>query len=76
LLALADDLAPPSTCNQSDRPGLRNAAAEICRRERLATADAIVYATSRQFAADFLTCDAHLEGLPGVLFIPKIDTKM
>jgi predicted nucleic acid-binding protein len=47
------------------------AAAEACRTHRLATADAIVYATARQFGAELLTCDAHFEGLPGVIHLPK-----
>ena len=47
------------------------AAAELCVRYNLATADAIVYATARAFDADLLTCDQHFENLPGVLFIPK-----
>jgi predicted nucleic acid-binding protein len=47
------------------------AAAGLCARHRLATADAIVYATALHHDADLLTCDAHFEGLPGVLFIPK-----
>jgi predicted nucleic acid-binding protein len=47
------------------------AAAEVCRRHRLATADAIIYATAQSHGADVLTCDAHFEGLPGVIFAPK-----
>jgi predicted nucleic acid-binding protein len=49
------------------------AAAEICSRHKLATADAIVYATALEHGADLLTCDAHFDGLPGVTFIAKID---
>lgn len=47
------------------------AAAEICGKHKLATADAIVYATALEYEADVLTCDAHFGGLPGVMFIPK-----
>ena len=47
------------------------AAAELCARHRLATADAIVYATARAFGADLLTCDRHFESLPGVIFFAK-----
>ena len=47
-------------------------AAELHRTHRLATADAIVYASARDRDVDLLTCDAHFEGLPGVVFIPKI----
>lgn len=47
------------------------AAAEICRSYRLATADAIVFATARRHDAVLLTCDAHFSALPGVDFIAK-----
>lgn len=47
------------------------AAAELCVRHRLSTADAIVYATALRHGADLLTCDAHFEGLPGVRFVAK-----
>lgn len=46
-------------------------AAELCARYKLATADAIVYATALAHAADLLTCDQHFASLPGVRFIPK-----
>jgi predicted nucleic acid-binding protein len=48
-------------------------AAEICGRHKLATADAIIYATALEHGADLLTCDAHFEKLAGVTFIAKID---
>ena len=47
------------------------AAAEVCREHRLATADAVIFATARSLGASILTCDAHFEGLPGVTFIAK-----
>ena len=40
------------------------AAAEACREHKLATADAIIFATARTHGATVLTCDAHFEGLP------------
>jgi predicted nucleic acid-binding protein len=46
-------------------------AADLHRQHKLATADAIVYATAVQHGAELLTCDAHFEGLPGVVLIPK-----
>ncbi len=46
-------------------------ASDLCREHRLATADAIVYATARHQRAELLTCDAHFERLPDVLFFPK-----
>jgi len=46
-------------------------AAEISRTHKLATADAIVYATARAHAADILTCDAHFDGLEGVKLVRK-----
>ncbi|MGH7100431.1 MAG: type II toxin-antitoxin system VapC family toxin [Stellaceae bacterium] len=46
-------------------------AAELCLRHKLATADAIIYATARAHGADLLTCDRHFERLPDVRFVPK-----
>ena len=46
-------------------------AAEMHRTHKLATADAIVYATAIANDADLLTCDAHFEGLAGVVFVKK-----
>jgi predicted nucleic acid-binding protein len=47
-------------------------AAEICGRHRLATADAIIYATALEHGADLLTCDAHFESLTGVIYVAKV----
>lgn len=47
------------------------AAADVCRTHKLATADAIIFATAQARGATLLTCDAHFEGLPGVDFMPK-----
>ncbi|GAB4390520.1 PIN domain-containing protein [Albidovulum sp.] len=47
------------------------AAAEACREHRLATADAIIFATARAHGARLVTCDAHFEGLPGVTLVTK-----
>lgn len=46
-------------------------AADLHRHHRLATADAIVYATARDKRASLLTCDAHFEGLPDVVYLAK-----
>jgi len=46
-------------------------AADLHREHKLATADAIVYATARQQGIDLLTCDGHFEGLDGVTLFPK-----
>lgn len=46
-------------------------AADLHRQYKLATADAIVYATALVYGADLLTCDAHFEGLPHVVFLRK-----
>jgi len=40
-------------------------AVESHRQHRLATADAIVYATAQSEGASLLTCDGHFSGLPG-----------
>ena len=47
------------------------AAAVLSGRHKLATADAIIYATALQAEADLLTCDAHFEGLEKVAYLPK-----
>ena len=47
------------------------AAAEACRAHRLATADAIIFATAQARRATLLTCDRHFEGLPGVTLVEK-----
>ena len=46
-------------------------AADLHRAHKLATADAIVYATARHQGVDLLTCDAHFKGLPGVALFTK-----
>jgi predicted nucleic acid-binding protein len=44
-------------------------AADLQRQFKLATADAIVYATAQKHGAELLTCDEHFKGLAGaVLF--------
>ncbi len=47
-------------------------AADLHRQYKLATADAIVYATALEYNADLLTCDAHFEKLPGVVLVRKV----
>ncbi len=47
------------------------AAAELHRQHKLATADAVVYATAREAGAELLTCDAHFDKLPGVVLVGK-----
>jgi len=42
-------------------------AADLHRQYKLATADAIVYATAQKHGADLLTCDEHFKGLPGAV---------
>lgn len=46
-------------------------AADLHREYKLATADAIVYATAREWNAELLTCDAHSRGLTGVVYFAK-----
>ena len=46
-------------------------AADLHRAYKLATADAIVYATALDQGADLLTCDAHFAKLPNVKFVRK-----
>jgi len=48
------------------------AAVEACREHKLATADAIIFATAHAQGASLLTCDKHFEGLPGATLIEKL----
>lgn len=43
----------------------------VHRQHKLATADAIVYATALEYGADLVTCDAHFENLANVILIKK-----
>lgn len=51
--------------------GIALAAADLHRQHKLATADAIVYATALNQGADLLTCDAHFRGLPRAVLLDK-----
>ncbi|MEO7220854.1 MAG: type II toxin-antitoxin system VapC family toxin [Devosia sp.] len=46
-------------------------AAELSVTHRLSTADAVIYATTHELNAELLTCDAHFEGLPRVIYVPN-----
>ena len=46
-------------------------AADLHYHFKLATADAIVYATTLEYDAELLTCDAHFGKLPNVLLYRK-----
>ena len=46
-------------------------AANLHQQYKLATADAIVYATALHLQADLLTCDAHFKDLPHVIYLAK-----
>lgn len=46
-------------------------AAELCREHKLATADAIVYATAQHKGATLMTCDAHFAKLAQVTYFAK-----
>ena len=48
------------------------AATDACRKHKLATADAVIFATARLKGARILTCDAHFKGLPAVTLIEKL----
>lgn len=51
--------------------GIALLAADLHREHKLATADAVVYATARREGAELLTCNAHFEGLRNVAFFAK-----
>lgn len=46
-------------------------AATLARQFRLASADALIYASAVRHQAELVTCDAHFDGLPGVAYQPK-----
>ena len=46
-------------------------AAGFCDIYKLATADAIIYATAQDYGADVLTCDAHFKNLQNVIYLAK-----
>lgn len=46
-------------------------AAQLSRRYRLATADAVIYATARRHGASLISCDSDFEHLPFVNFFRK-----
>jgi predicted nucleic acid-binding protein len=46
-------------------------AAELCRLHKLATAEAIIYATGLERQSEIVTCDAHFKGLSGVVYFAK-----
>lgn len=46
-------------------------ASDFARSHKLATADAIVYATTQHFRAALLTCDSHFRDLPSVILVDK-----
>ena len=50
-------------------------AAELCRQHKLATADAVIYATALERNVELVTCDAHFKGLDSVIFHPKEQTR-
>ena len=58
---------------QAGRSATALEAARVCAAHKLATADAIIYATARNNNAELLTCDAHFnpdyswDGLVGVV---------
>lgn len=65
-------IAFTETCVVADRDtATALSAAELSSRHKLATADAIIYATALAYDADVLTCDRHFQKLPGVRFLPK-----
>ncbi|GAB5429402.1 MAG: hypothetical protein Devi2KO_28610 [Devosia indica] len=47
-------------------------AAEFCRKHKLATADAVVFASAQIHGADLVTCDGHFDGLPNVTVLAKV----
>lgn len=46
-------------------------AAAACIEHKLATADAIIFATAQAYNATLLTCDSHFTGLPNTIVLPN-----
>jgi predicted nucleic acid-binding protein len=65
-------IAFTQTCIVSDLDtSIALSAAELCGQHKLATADAIIYATALARGADLLTCDRHFATLPDVHYVEK-----
>lgn len=65
-------IAFTQTCIVSDLDtAIALSAADLCARHKLATADAIIYATALSQGADLLTCDRQFAALPDVRYIAK-----
>ena len=67
-IALADDslVIPLST-------DVALVAADLSLSHKLAFADAVIYASARNYNVELVTSDDHFEGLPGVTYFPKKD---
>jgi predicted nucleic acid-binding protein len=65
-IALADDslVVPLST-------DIALVAADLTLSDRLAFADAVIYASARKYNVELVTSDDHFEGLPGVIYFAK-----
>jgi predicted nucleic acid-binding protein len=50
---------------------LAHHAADLATTHKLAMADAIIYATARQYGAELTTSDSHFQKLPGVSYSAK-----
>lgn len=65
-------IAHTGTCVIADlTSAIALAAADLCLLHKLATADAIIYATALAYDAELVTCDRHFDRLPGVTYVPK-----
>ncbi|HEY4265428.1 MAG TPA: type II toxin-antitoxin system VapC family toxin [Micropepsaceae bacterium] len=65
-------IAFTQTCVVADlTTNIALSAAELCRQHKLATADAIIYATALAHDAELISCDKHFVKLPNVSYIAK-----
>ena len=70
-------IAHTGTCVVADlTSAIALAAADLCSLHKLATADAVIYATALAYDAELVTCDKHFEGLPGVTYIAKAQSDL
>jgi predicted nucleic acid-binding protein len=67
-----ETIAFTQTCVIADlTTNIALSAADLCRQHKLATADAIIYATALAHGAELITCDSHFAQLPNVTYIAK-----
>ena len=62
----------PQSYKIAEYAGMRMAKFDNDFNHLIGIADAIIYATVREFKAELITCDNHFRGLPNVIIIDKL----